>query len=498
MGLEIVGSRILAPTFGNSIFVWGSLISVVLAALSLGYWLGGKAADRWPRGAVLALFIAVPGVMVGLMPLYYRELNWWIAGGAFGARMGPLVSSVVLFLVPSVFLGTVSPFAVRLQARAVASVGKTAGGLYAVSTGGSIAGTMATSFWLISVLGVSRIVYVLGVVLVAVAAVVFFGDRRLRLGVLTLGCAALLAGAIALHARTVEPKTGVVLEKDTFYNHITVADGGGRRSLTFDNTYQSEMLLEDPWKLELRYTQTMALALALRQDPSKAPGRVLNIGLGGGSFPKRLYLDYPETVIDAVDIDPDVVAVAKKYFHVPEDDRFRLHAVDGRRFIRENEQSYDVVVLDAYNADTIPFHLTTREFYREVASRIAPGGVVVSNIIGIIQGNGSVYFRAMYRTLTDTFPVVYVFPVFEWSGETIADELNVIVVAALEGSGPNGSPLSRAELIDRVRRLGGRLVPPEELSKYASLLIEAPGGSEGAPLLTDDYAPVETLLVGIE
>jgi spermidine synthase len=357
---------------------------------------------------------------------------------------------------------------------------------------------MATSFWLISVLGVSRIVYVLGVVLVAVAAVVFFGDRRLRLGVLTLGCAALLAGAIALHARTVEPKTGVVLEKDTFYNHITVADGGGRRSLTFDNTYQSEMLLEDPWKLELRYTQTMALALALRQDPSKAPGRVLNIGLGGGSFPKRLYLDYPETVIDAVDIDPDVVAVAKKYFHVPEDDRFRLHAVDGRRFIRENEQSYDVVVLDAYNADTIPFHLTTREFYREVASRIAPGGVVVSNIIGIIQGNGSVYFRAMYRTLTDTFPVVYVFPVFEWSGETIADELNVIVVAALEGSGPNGSPLSRAELIDRVRRLGGRLVPPEELSKYASLLIEAPGGSEGAPLLTDDYAPVETLLVGIE
>ena len=138
MALEIVGSRMLAPYFGNSIFVWGSLISVVLAALSLGYWLGGIVADRWPRLPVLALLIAVPGILIALLPFAYPGLNRGIAASDIGARLGPLVSCLILFLVPSVFLGTISPFAVRLQAKAVASVGSTAGGLYAVSTAGSI------------------------------------------------------------------------------------------------------------------------------------------------------------------------------------------------------------------------------------------------------------------------------------------------------------------------------------------------------------------------
>ena len=173
MGLEIVGSRILAPHFGNSIFVWGSLISVVLAALSLGYWLGGIVADRWPRLSVLGVLIAIPGIMIAVLPFGYPALNRAIAIGDLGARLGPLISCVVLFLVPSVFLGTISPFAVRLQARAVTSVGTTAGGLYAVSTAGSIAGTLLTAFYLIVVMGVANIVHGLGLTLLLTAAAVF-------------------------------------------------------------------------------------------------------------------------------------------------------------------------------------------------------------------------------------------------------------------------------------------------------------------------------------
>ena len=165
MSLEMIGSRMLAPYFGNSIFVWGSLISVVLAALSLGYWLGGIAADRWPRFSVLATLIAIPGVIIALLPFVYPGLNRGIADGNMGARLGPLVSCLILFLVPSVFLGTISPFAVRLQARAVASVGSTAGGLYAVSTAGSIVGTLLTTFYLIAVAGVASIVHGLGLTL---------------------------------------------------------------------------------------------------------------------------------------------------------------------------------------------------------------------------------------------------------------------------------------------------------------------------------------------
>ena len=196
MALEILGSRILAPSFGNSIFVWGSLISIVLAALSVGYWIGGKAADRWPTEAMLAMFIALPGINIALMPLYYRGLNEWIAQGAFGVRMGPLVSCAILFLVPSAFLGVVSPYAVRLHARAVASVGKTAGALYAVSTMGSIAGTLATSFWLIAVFEVSLIVHVLGVLLLIIAATMLLAERHLGRAAVTLACTAILTAVI--------------------------------------------------------------------------------------------------------------------------------------------------------------------------------------------------------------------------------------------------------------------------------------------------------------
>ena len=489
MGLEIVGSRILAPTFGSSIFVWGSLISVVLAALSLGYWLGGKAADRWPRVSVMALFIALPGVMVALMPLYYRELNAWILGGTFGARMGPLMSSVVLFLVPSIFLGTVSPFAVRLQARAVASVGKTAGGLYAVSTGGSIAGTMATAFYLISVMGVAKIVHALGITLLLVAAMVFLVGRKAARGGIAFACAVLLFGGVVWHERISASNIGTLYEKDTFYHHIMVAEYGGTRHLKFDDTEQSTISVDDPWNLDLLYTRTMALAFAFQPQPAK----VLAIGLGGGSLPKRIVHDYPEVVLDAVEIDPEVVAVARRFFEVPDDPRLRLRVMDGRRFIREADGLYDLIFLDAYNSDTIPFHLATSEFYRELEERLGPGGFVCSNIIGIIRGEGNAYFQAMYRTLAETFPAVYVFPVFENGSETVTDELNVILVAGREEPRAEGGRLTSKEIRERAGQLGGRLVPTRDLVKLADNLRDIREADPDAVILTDDYAPVDNL-----
>lgn len=484
MGLEIVGSRILAPYFGNSIFVWGSLISVVLAALSLGYWLGGVAADRWPRLSVLGLLIAAPGIMIALLPLAYPSLNRAIAASELGARLSPLVSSVVLFLVPSVFLGTISPFAVRLQARAVTSVGTTAGGLYAVSTAGSIAGTLLTAFYLIVVIGVASIVHGLGLTLLLTAAAVFLGGGRIGRAGAALACTALLLLLVAWQPRTRAAEPGLLLDMDSFYNHIHVADEAGTRYMDFDNLRQSAMLLRDPWELRLRYTRFLSLALAFRPDPK----RVLVLGLGGGSFPKRLYRDFPQVVVDAVDIDPEVLRIARQYFQVPEDSRLRLYARDGRRFVRETTGQYDLIVLDAYNSDTIPFHLATREFYRELEKRLAPGGVVVSNIIGVLRGPRSAFFRAMYRTLAETFPAVYVVPTYGGEGTFVLSEINILLFAARDGP-----RLTRAELMARVGRIGGKLVPPSELVEYASYLLELPIPVADVPILTDDYAPVEML-----
>ncbi len=484
MGLEIVGSRILAPYFGNSIFVWGSLISVVLAALSLGYWLGGIVADRWPRLSVMGLLIAIPGVMIAVLPFGYPSLNRAIAGSDLGARLSPLVSCLVLFLAPSVFLGTVSPFAVRLQARAVTTVGATAGALYAVSTAGSIVGTLITAFYLILVLGVANIVHGLGLTLLLAAAAVFVGERRVGWAGTSLVCAGLLLLAVVWWAQTRATVPGLLLDMDSFYNHIHIADDSGTRYMDFDNLRQSAMLLEDPWELRLRYTRFLVLALAFQPEPK----RVLILGLGGGSFPKRLYRDFPQVEVDAVDIDPEVLAIAKRYFQVPEDSRLRLHALDGRRFVQQTTTKYDLIFLDAYNSDTIPFHLTTREFYREVEARLAPGGIVVSNIIGALRGPESAFFRAMYRTLAETFPAVHVIPTYDVSRGFPFGEINIILIAT-EGR----TRLTRAELMARVGRVGGRLVPASDLAEYASHLLELPILVSDVPTLTDDFAPVEIL-----
>jgi len=484
MGLEIVGSRILAPYFGNSIFVWGSLISVVLAALSLGYWLGGMVADRFPRLSVLGVLIAMPGIMIALLPFAYPSLNRAIAVSEMGARLSPLVSSLVLFLLPSVFLGTISPFAVRLQARAVTSVGTTAGGLYAVSTAGSIAGTLLTAFYLIVVIGVANIVHGLGLTLLLTAAAVFVGGRRIGRASLALACLGLLLLVVVWHARTRAEEPGLLLDMDSFYNHIHVADDSGTRYMDFDNLRQSAMLLSDPWELRLHYTRFLALALAFYPEPK----RVLILGLGGGSFPKRLYRDFPQVVVDVVDIDPEVIAIAKRYFQVPEDSRLRLHRRDGRRFLQETADTYDLIFLDAYNSDTIPFHLTTREFYRELEAHLAPGGLVVSNIIGALRGPQSAFFRAMYRTLADTFPTVYVVPTYDVRGAFVLGEINILLFATRDRT-----RLTRAELMARVGRVRGKLVPASDLVEYASHLLELPIPVSDVPILTDDYAPAEML-----
>jgi spermidine synthase len=356
--------------------------------------------------------------------------------------------------------------------------------LYAVSTGGSIAGTMATSFWLISVLGVSRIVYVLGVILITVAAGIMLVEKRWLRGAVAIACGAAVLWVSAWNTGEREAKSGMLYEKDSFYHNIRVGEEGRTRHMYFDNTYQSAMLLDDPWKIEFTCIRYMALALALQPEPKRA----VNIGLGGGSFSKRLARDYGEVQMDGVDIDPEVVNVARRFFEVPEEPRLRLHAIDGRRFIREVSEPYDLVFLDAYNADTIPFHLTTREFYREIDSRLAPGGVVVSNIIGVLEGEGSEYFRSMYKTIADTFPVVYVFPVLAYSGDDYGDELNIIVVAARQGQ-----RLSKAEFVARTALLEGRLAPPSEIAQFAAALYESPIDVSDVPLLTDDFAPVDIL-----
>jgi spermidine synthase len=475
LGVEIVGSRVLAPYFGSSIFVWGSLISTFLAGLTVGYYAGGFLADRKPHLSAMATLILVAGVLVVILPVVAPPVNRAIAGVDFGPRLNPLLSTLCLFFLPSVFMGTVSPYAIKLAASSLATIGNTAGLIYAISTAGSIVGALVTAFYLIQLIGVRSILYSLGTTLMALAILLIvvnragrgrLGKQAIAWGVLAILCAGLPAAA----AKT-------LYEKDSLYHRIIVTEDDGLRTLRFDRLRQSALDLNDPDRMVFHYTQYLHLAMAFHDNPQRA----LFIGLGGGSAPRRFQRDYPNLQIDVAELDPEVVNVAKRYFMFEESERMKVQAVDGRIFLQKTPHRYDIIVLDAYYADAIPFHLTTREFLQELKAKLTPTGIVVSNVIGNVRGDDSKLFRSIVKTLETEFTQTYVFPVVEVS--------NIIVIAS-QGK----ERLGKQEVIRRSRALEDEGKVQFPLERYAHTYVVETIPMGDVPVLTDDYAPVDGLL----
>jgi spermidine synthase len=476
LGLEIVGSRVLAPYFGSSIFVWGSLISTFMAGLAVGYAIGGRVADRKPRLGVMALLILLSGILVALLPLIAAPINRAIVSVDFGMRLNPLLATVVLFFLPSIGMGTISPYAIKLAASSLATIGNTAGSMYAISTAGSIAGSLLTAFYLIQAIGVRSILFSLGGTLIALAVVLLLvgplWQRRTARSMVAGGMLALLLFGVcpSAAART-------LYEKDSLYHHIIVTEDDQVRTLRFDRLRQSAMDLRDPDRLVFHYTQYLHLALVFHDNPQRA----LFVGLGGASAPRRFAKDYPALVIDVAELDPEVVNVAKRYFLFQETERMKVQAVDGRIFVNKTPHRYDMVVLDAYYADAIPFHLTTREFLQELKQKLTPNGIVVSNIIGSVQGADSKLFRSVLRTLQTEFPQVYVFPV-----DGVA---NIILIAT-----QSKDRLAKQEVIRRAQALEAQRKVHFPIETFAHSYVLDPIPTDDVPVLTDDYAPVDGLL----
>jgi len=486
MALEIVGSRVLAPYFGNSIFVWGSLISVVLAALSAGYYWGGRLSEQNPSFARLLLMLIVPGAMIFVLPFFYPSVNLWIAENDFGPRLNPLIAGAIFFLVPGIFLGAISPYAIRLGATALSTVGSTAGTLYALSTCGSIFGTLFTAFYLIPVLGVANIIHALGVTLMLLAAIMWPLTRELKARRTAAAKAAVVV--VAALAFVVPPEAWAIyktlLEKDSFYHHIRVQQDDEARYLYFDQTLQSAMNLDDPTALRLVYSRYVSLGFTFRPDAKKA----LVVGLGGGSVPKKWQKEFPTLDIDVAEIDPEVVQIAKKYFSFQEGKNLHAYAQDGRLFLTRAAQRYDVILLDAYFKDSIPFHLTTKEFFTVASQKLAPNGVVVMNIIGAVTGPGGKITRSVAKTLRGIFPQVYLFAVRRPDNASLDTIQNVILVATKEAQ--------RVEVRDIVKRAGGLNAGlfPKPLTDIAIAFVDGKVSDDDVPVLTDDYAPTDKLL----
>ena len=273
-------------------------------------------------------------------------------------------------------------------------------------------------------------------------------------------------------------------EKDTGYHRIRVEETRERRYLYFDGTLQSSMDRRDPTSLELLYSRFTSLGLVLRPDAAKA----LIIGLGGGSMAKKYHQEFPEIEIDSIEIDPDVVEVARKFFHFQEDSCQRVHGGDGREFLTRADDRFDLILLDAYYADNMPFHLVTREFFDTARRKMTPEGVLVINLIGSLRGPDSATIRAAIKTLSSVFPQVYIFSTFGNRGHVLSEIQNVVVLAS--------KALERMSMKEMERRaIGlGRDLFPDPVSKIRSSYYNGPLEQDDVELLTDDAAPLDNLV----
>lgn len=513
LGVEIASSRVLAPFFGNSLYVWGALIGVVLTGLAIGYWVGGALADRWPAVHLLLAVMALGALLVLAIPFADDRVLRWVVDWDPGARLNPLVAAVVLFGPMSVVLAAVTPVAVRIAARSVDTLGRTAGRLFAVSTFGSIVGTFATAFVLIPEFGTNQLLAQGAAALLAGTALVAVARALPIVGVAGLAAA---AGAAALSVSLAPEQTGrlspaaaenyspvyrlrggeareqtdfeaegldVLYRKESAYHAIAVVEDSLSRYLRFDNSFQSAMNLKAPFTTPFEYPDYFSLALAYRPEAKRA----LFIGLGGGSGPKRFWRDFPQLDVDAVELDEEVVNVAYRYFGLPRDPRLEVAVEDGRRYLQKTDEKWDVILLDAYYSDSVPFHLATREFLQLARSRLSPGGLVVANVIGSVEGSGSKLFRSFYRTYRSVFPSVAVHPV-GLQGD-IQSLRNILVIA-----GSSAFP-SRAFLVDRWRELRERYPRVPNLREPIRTRYDKFVPTRDVPVLTDDYAPTDALIL---
>ncbi len=488
MALEILGSRLLQPVFGSSVlFVWGSLIGVVLSALSAGYYLGGKLADLKPDFQILSVVIFVASLFVIGLPAVAPPILDFIVKLNLGDRYSPLLASTLLLGPPSLLLGMVSPFAIRLATKSFEKLGKVSGNLYALSTLGSIVGTFLTVFVLIPEFGVNKILLSLGVALLVVA---FLGlGFRMKVFVLLILVVLPFAAPSMINRRlTVATYTfalgDTIYETDTPYHHLLVADAydptlqAQVRYLIMDDNLHSAMDLQDPSKTVFAYTDYFHLGFLLNPTIS----RVLFIGGGGFTGPNAFLRDYPNVTVDVVEIDPEVIRVAEQYFGVnASDPRLRIYNDDGRVYLTRSSQTYDLIVLDAYSRSYVPFHMMTSEFFQLVAAHLTKEGSVISNLIAS-TGSGAELLNAEVKTMSATFPNIYLFPV---EGADYPNPQNVEILGTLISTTLTRDEFASLAANNRVVRIQG-------LSAYIDNYYVLTDNN--AQVLTDNYAPVENML----
>ena len=468
LGVEIAAARLMAPFFGASTVVWANTIATVLVALSAGYWLGGRLADKRPTLEPLARWVLLAAVLLALIPIV-ADPFFTLSVSAFddidvGAAIGSLVGVLALVAVPVVLLGAVSPWAIRLSVDRVDEAGRTAGSMYALSTVGSLLGTFLAALVFIPLVGTQRTFLIFATAVAAVAALAL--PRRHLLVPAALGSLMLLptgvtkqvAGAAVLEERETALQYARVVELPDGERRLELNEGQGFHSVWRRGT----VLTGNVWDGYLSVPISVL---------GRAPRSIALLGNGAGTTVRAYGAFFPRSRIDAVEIDGQLTELGRRWFGLRDRPGLRLHTDDARPFLRRSERRWEAIFVDAYRQPYIPFYLTAREFFELVRDRLEPGGVVVVNT-GHPEGSTELE-QMLAAGLREAFTYVARDPI---------TESNTLLVAAdrppeaerLHAAMPRVDPLIRPVLAGTA----GRIAP----------------ALEGGSVFTDDRAPVEWLI----
>jgi predicted membrane-bound spermidine synthase len=487
IGIELAASRLVAPYFGDSTFIWANIIGLTLAFLSVGYWLGGRVADRYPRATVLYGVTAVAAFAAGLIPLVSRPiLELSLAAFdqvAIGAFYGSLLAVLLLIAVPVTLLGFVTPYAIRLRLDDLARAGNTAGGVYALSTVGSIMGSFLPVLVLIPLFGTARTFLILALALLVPSVVALALLRALGPAAVGAGLGvALVTVSVAGQTANVRPaeRGALLYETESAYNYIQVVEDDGARLLVLNEGHAvhsvydpDDLLTRGPWDYFM---------LGPLFNRGAGPGAVdtdggaLLIGLAGGTVARQLTAAYGPVPIDGVELDPEIARVGREYFNMEaEAPGLTTIVEDGRYFLRTTDRRYDLIGVDAYRQPYIPFQLTSKEFFAEVADHLTAEGVAVINV-----GRADTDYRlvdAIASTMAAVYPHVFAVDVERYD--------NTILVGTMQPAGIGDLVANASALPEGILRT----VAERSLATGDPRPID-PGGR----VFTDDHAPVELVI----
>ncbi len=483
MVLEMVGSRVLAPYLGTSLIVWTSLIGIVLAFLAVGAWLGGKLADKYLSSKFLSLVLVAAGLCTSVTGLIHPIIGQMVSSTIDNIYLAVLLATILLLALPGLFFGMVSPYIIRLRLSDIESSGQTVGRLYALSTAGSILGTFLGGFVLISWFSTTQILFGIAIVMILLSILSFPQKVVARI------CMMLMLAGLGVAANYSFAQNAEII--NTQYNSLVVMEGyldtsdrQMRFLMTDPGSVQSGIFIDEPNELALSYTHFFKLGEHLKPNAKK----VLMLGGGGYSYPRYLLTKNKnkDLQLDVLEIDAGITEVAKAKFGLPNDERLNIYHQDARIFINNNQEKYDIVLVDVFGSYySIPFHMTTTQAMEKLSNATAENGIVIMNIISALTGEKSKVFAGIHRSLQEHFPKTYVYAV---NSAKKADEVQNIMVLALKSENEE----LMAELAKKYPDAKG-----EAKTIVHMLARQVSEFNDNSILLTDEFAPIERYMMSL-